>query len=147
MARLSQVATLDEIFQIAHRGGEAIGESGHVDHARTIGRVGHFLHFAGVQPQWLFAHDVLAATGGGDRNLLVREIRGGDQHAVNVIGGADLAIVGRDPLDTPFRAAVVEQLGIGVAGGDQRGARIEPDARHVVIIADGAAPMMARRTG
>ena len=41
-------------------------------------------------------------------------------------------------VDLPLAAAALEQRGIGIAGGDQLGPRIEPDRRHMVIIADAA---------
>ncbi len=109
-----------------------------MDDARLFGGAVHLLHFAGVQSERLFAHDVLASPSGGDRDLFVREVGGGYQHTVDVVGGTNFAIVSRDAFESPVSAALVEQLGIGVAGGHELGSRIEADARHMMVIADGA---------
>ena len=67
--RLAERAAGDQVLQVPHRRREAVGERRHVDDARVAGRVIHRAHFAGVQPERLLAHDVLAVPGGrhGDR--------------------------------------------------------------------------------
>ncbi len=86
---------------------------------RLPGRLVHFAHFAGVEPQRLFAHDVLAGLRGGDGHLAMREIRRGDHHGVDFRIGAKLVEVGRDLFDLPLAAAAFQQRGIGIASGNK----------------------------
>ena len=130
----------DQMLQIAHRRGKAIGERRHVHHAGVAGRVIHLAHFAGVQAQRLLAHHVLAVRRGGQRRSAVCVKLGVAMITASTFGiGADRLADRCVTLSMPqSAAALVQQLGIGVAGGHQRGPRIEPDGRHVVIIADRA---------
>ena len=136
--QLAERPALGQMPHVPHRRGEAIRERRHVDDFRVAAGVVHRPHFAGVQPQRLLAHHVLAVPGGGERDRFVREIRRGDDDRIDVRIGADRLEVGRDIFAAPVLAALLEQLRAGVADAGQPGPRIEANRRHMVIIADRA---------
>ena len=95
----------------------------------------HRPHFAGVQPERLLAHDVLAVLGRGQGDRLMGEVGRGDDDGVDVGIGAEGLGVGRDVVDPPLGLRRSSSR-VGVAGADQLGPRVELDRGHVVIVAD-----------
>ncbi len=136
--RLAQGAAGDQVLDIAHGRREAISKRRHVHHAVVAGRVIHFAHFAGVESQRLFAHHVLAVAGRGHGDRPVSLVGRGDDHRVDVRIVAHRVRIGRDFVDAPVAFALFQQLGVGIAGGDQFGPSVEPQAGHVVIFTDRA---------
>ncbi len=70
----AQGPRFDQVAEVAHRGGEAVGEGRHVNDAGVASGLVHEADLVGVAAQRLLAHDVLAVFGGGegDRQVGVR---------------------------------------------------------------------------
>ena len=136
MPRRAERARLHQMLEIPHGRRKPVRERRHVDDAGIAGRRVHFAHLAGVQPQRFFAHDVLARLRRRHGHVFVREVRRGDHDGVDFFVRDDRIKIGRDFFDTPLFAPRVEQLRIGIACRDQLGARIEPNARNMVVIAN-----------
>ena len=92
-----------EVPQVAHRRGEAVREGRHVDDARVAGRLVHRADLAGVQPERLLAHDVLARPRRRHGDRRVGEVGRGDDDRVDVAVVQRSIGVGGGPLDPPLR--------------------------------------------
>jgi hypothetical protein len=109
-----------------------------VDGPVVAGRLVHPANLLRVEPERLLAHRVLAVLRGRQGDRPVGEVRRGDDDGVDLRIGAERLGVGGDLLDPPIGLPLFQQRRIGVADGNQPGARIESDARDVVVIADRA---------
>ena len=133
----SECAGVDEMPEVAHRGGEAVGEGGHVADVVPLRFEEHLAGFGEVEAQRFFAHDMLAGANAGESDGAMTVVGGGDDDGVDVGIGGDLFVFGGDFGGAPVGEPLLEEGLVGVAVGDEFGARIELDPGDVVVIGDG----------
>ena len=138
MSRLPQPAAGDQMLQVSHRRRKAVSERCHMYDAGRVRRMAHHADLAGVEPQRLFAYYVFASLRGRDGDVAMRKVRRGDDHGIDFRIRANCPVVRSYAISAPVLSSAVEQPTIGIAGGHQTGTRVQPDARHVVVIANGA---------
>ena len=137
--RLAEVAALDEVMEVTHRGHEAIRERGHVAHAGLLGGVGHRLGLGIIHRDGFFAEDVFASGDGGVRDGAVNEVGRGDDDGVDIVARDDFLVARGGGGDAGLLAGAREGVRVGVAEGGDFGFGAEGESGQMILQRDSAA--------
>jgi hypothetical protein len=140
MVRLADKPSIDEMLEVAHGWNEAISKCGHMADSRAFSGLIHLPGFGEIHGQRFFAKDMFASLGGLDRDLSMKEIRGCNDHGVDVIAFEDFLIIRTAELNFGDLASAFENFEIGVAESDHLDIRAQGQAGDVVLKRDTAAP-------
>ena len=119
---------------ISHGGSKTVGKSCHMNNASFHSRISHFANLLSIQGKRFFAHDVLATLGSCNGLFVVSKVRRSDDHCIDFGVVTNLLKVSGDFVDAPVAFALLKLGFTHIAGRDQFGARVDIDARHMVII-------------
>ena len=139
VVRLAEVAALDEMVQVTHRGNEPVGESRHVADPRGVGHFGHALGVGGIERKRFFAEHVLARARGGDGDGRMEEIRRRDDDGVDVVARDDVLPARRSDGRAGLLAGGFQRGWMAVAQGGDADFLAQGKAWQVVLEGDPAA--------
>ena len=109
MVWLTEVAAVDQMAQIAHRGNESVRECSHVPNVGLVRRGSHLPRIGSGHGDRLLAKDMLAVRNCGERDGFVRNIRSGDDDRVHIIALHDVLEVRGNSHITDLRARLFKR--------------------------------------
>ena len=134
MSGFAQRTTLDEMAEVSHGRGKAVGERRHVPHSFGLGGIVHFGCFRVAHAERFFAHDMLTAADTGESDFFMSEIRRGDDDRIDVFVVGDLVKVGCVLRWTPFVLALIQELFVRIADRSQFATGIDTDPGDMMKI-------------